>query len=159
MNVIADAFNLSFSGRSPRRNYWIAILFYALGGYLLQTLDYALWDITITEVAWNTTQYVIAACYLVIFVLAWAMTVRRFHDIGRTGWWSLVCLLPLLGNILSIIIGLLASAEGANRYGPEPLRGRSAADACAGHNSGFGRFESTQGKRRYYVRRVRSTEA
>ena len=87
---------------------------------MLQTLDYALWDITITEVAWNTTQYVIAACYLVIFVLAWAMTVRRFHDIGRTGWWSLVCLLPLLGNILSIIIGLLASAEGANRYGPNP---------------------------------------
>lgn len=51
----------------------------------------------------------------VIIVHFW-IGVRRFHDIGKSGWWALVTLLPFVSFILIFIKG----QEGSNQYGEDP---------------------------------------
>ena len=48
------------------------------------------------------------------------MTVRRLHDTGRTGWWWLIVLVPLVGWIVLLVFECQDSQPGANRYGPSP---------------------------------------
>ncbi len=49
-----------------------------------------------------------------------ALGVRRLHDTGRTGWWSLILLVPLLGPIVTTVFFLQDSQPGENQYGPNP---------------------------------------
>ena len=50
-----------------------------------------------------------------------AVTVRRLHDIGRSGWWFLFGFVPLAGQILLIIWNARHGVQGPNQYGPDPL--------------------------------------
>lgn len=45
--------------------------------------------------------------------------VRRMHDIGKSGWWVLLCLIPLVGLYL-IYLCILDSEPGINEYGENP---------------------------------------
>jgi uncharacterized membrane protein YhaH (DUF805 family) len=49
-----------------------------------------------------------------------AVTVRRLHDTGRSGWWVLVALIPVLGFIALLVFMVLDSQPGSNEYGPNP---------------------------------------
>jgi uncharacterized membrane protein YhaH (DUF805 family) len=60
-----------------------------------------------------------------LFVLAnilpaLAVGVRRLHDTGRSGWWLLIALIPLVGVIVLIIFYVQDSQPGVNKYGPNP---------------------------------------
>jgi uncharacterized membrane protein YhaH (DUF805 family) len=46
--------------------------------------------------------------------------IRRLHDIGRSGWWLLIVLIPLVGWIVLIVWAATESDAGANQYGPGP---------------------------------------
>jgi hypothetical protein len=49
-----------------------------------------------------------------------AVTVRRLHDTGRSGWWILINLIPVIGNIWVLVLTLLKGRQGSNRYGLAP---------------------------------------
>ena len=55
-----------------------------------------------------------------MFVPAISVTARRLHDIGRSGWWILFGLIPLIGTIVLLVFMVLGSQEGENRFGPNP---------------------------------------
>jgi uncharacterized membrane protein YhaH (DUF805 family) len=57
-----------------------------------------------------------------------AVSVRRLHDIGRSGWWLLIGLIPVVGTIILLALFILEGTPGPNRFGADP-RGRQAADA------------------------------
>ena len=48
------------------------------------------------------------------------VAVRRLHDTGRTGWWLLIGLIPLVGEIVLLVFMVQDSAPGTNAYGPSP---------------------------------------
>jgi uncharacterized membrane protein YhaH (DUF805 family) len=51
---------------------------------------------------------------------AFAVTVKRWHDRDKSGWWMLINLIPLVGAIWSLIeTGFLRGTDGDNRFGPE----------------------------------------
>ena len=52
-----------------------------------------------------------------------AVSVRRLHDTGRSGWWLLINLVPLLGSIVFIYFTVLDSNPESNEYGPSPKNG------------------------------------
>jgi uncharacterized membrane protein YhaH (DUF805 family) len=56
---------------------------------------------------------------IVFLVPNLAVGVRRLHDTGRTGWWLLIGLVPLIGVIVLIYFFVLDS-ENDNQYGPSP---------------------------------------
>jgi uncharacterized membrane protein YhaH (DUF805 family) len=50
------------------------------------------------------------------FVPGLAMGARRLHDIGRSGWWQLIGLIPIVGILVLLYLWVLES-EGLNQYG------------------------------------------
>ena len=56
-----------------------------------------------------------------------AATVKRFHDRDKSGWWMLISLVPVIGNIwLLIELGMLGPVDAGNRFGPPPGSGHDA---------------------------------
>ncbi len=63
---------------------------------------------------------------LVIFVAAvwigFAVGVKRYHDRGKSGWWVLIVLVPVIGGLWYLIeCGFLRGTIGPNAYGPDPV--------------------------------------
>lgn len=50
-----------------------------------------------------------------------SIAARRLHDTGRTGWWQLIGLIPLIGLIVLLIFYTQKSHPGSNEYGANPL--------------------------------------
>jgi len=60
---------------------------------------------------------------LVTFLPTLAVSVRRFHDMDRTGWWILIELVPNIGFIVAFFWYMVPGTDGDNRFGPRPLGG------------------------------------
>ncbi|RQW62230.1 DUF805 domain-containing protein [Vibrio viridaestus] len=91
-----------FSGRSGRQEFWVFMLF-----HVVITILFILYDIFMPEGAWPDAIYSIIS-----FVPVLALITRRLHDIGRSGWWGLVFLLPAVGPV--ILICMLAMESKLN---------------------------------------------
>jgi uncharacterized membrane protein YhaH (DUF805 family) len=50
-----------------------------------------------------------------------AVTVRRLHDIGMSGWWALLLLVPYIGGLIVLVFTLLPGQPHANAHGPAPV--------------------------------------
>ena len=57
---------------------------------------------------------------LAVLIPTLAVTVRRLHDIDRTGWWIFINLIPLIGTIVLLVFALTPGTPGTNQYGPNP---------------------------------------
>ncbi len=102
---------IDFKGRSSRAEYWYIVLLNILVSIALAIL------IKVTGSHIFTT---IDSLYsLAVFVPSLAIWFRRLHDTGRSGWYTLVLLIPIAGVILSLV-WLCSDSEGGNLYGPEP---------------------------------------
>ncbi|MCU0968728.1 MAG: DUF805 domain-containing protein [Rubrivivax sp.] len=105
---------LGLRGRIPRRTFWI----YGIGALFgLAVLLQALLGIARVGHA--------EAEALVNVLLLWpaiAVSVKRWHDRDRSGWWVLVVLIPVIGWLWVLIDnGFLRGTAGPNRFGPDPL--------------------------------------
>ena len=50
-----------------------------------------------------------------------ALYVKRLHDVGRSGWWVLVGLIPYIGGLILLVwLGFASGNYGENDYGPQP---------------------------------------
>ena len=49
-----------------------------------------------------------------------AVQVRRFHDVGLSGWLVLIAVIPYLGGVFALVVSLIPSQNGANKHGPYP---------------------------------------
>ncbi len=115
-----------FYGRSRRREYWLFILFYllvlmvinAIFGEPLAMRAGPWFSYTVVE---NGTGSAVGNLFwLASLVPGLAVTVRRLHDIDRSGWWLLLMFVPLLGWFTLFIFYCLDGTPGSNRFGPDP---------------------------------------
>lgn len=90
---------VDFEGRSRRAEFWWSYLMV----FLISTF-----------LGWT----VIAPLACIIPMIA--VSVRRLHDIGKSGWYYLVFLVPVVGTILMIIWGCQEGMVGRNQYGDDP---------------------------------------
>ena len=58
--------------------------------------------------------------FLAILIPSLAVIVRRLHDIGKSGWFYFVSLIPFIGSIWLIILFATEGDKGPNQYGPDP---------------------------------------
>jgi uncharacterized membrane protein YhaH (DUF805 family) len=118
-----------FSGRARRKEYWFFVLFNTLIMIGLVVLEF-LSGLAIKEMGVGVG--LITVLYgLVIFLPSLAVAVRRLHDTGRSGWWYLLSLVPLLGAIILIVFLATDSDYRANKYGPNPKETAAPAIAAA----------------------------
>ena len=106
-----------FSGRARRMEYWMFVLVNAIIGFVLY-----LPAIVTGDQIWAILYYVYA---LAVLIPSLAVAVRRLHDTGRTGWWILIGLVPLVGLIVLLVFMFTDGEQGSNRYGQAPV-GRQA---------------------------------
>jgi uncharacterized membrane protein YhaH (DUF805 family) len=60
--------------------------------------------------------------YTLGFILPYlAVTVRRMHDLDKSGWWWLIGFIPLVGAIILLVWFCQRGTVGPNRFGPDPL--------------------------------------
>ena len=99
-----------FSGRARRKEYWFFVLFSVIISFVLGFID-----------GFAGLGGILGGIYaLAVLIPSIAVGVRRLHDTGRTGWWLLVGLIPLIGFIILIVFMVGDSEPGSNQYGPNP---------------------------------------
>lgn len=103
-----------FTGRARRREYWMFFLINFVIAFLLGMVDGLLGTFNAeAQVGLLGTLY-----SLFVLIPSIALSVRRLHDIGRTGWWLLIAFIPFIGAIVLLIFFVLDSREEGSKYGP-----------------------------------------
>ena len=106
----------TFEGRAQRAVYWSYILFYLL----------ILMGLVVADVFFGTYSPaqeigVFSALFcLGMLVPTAAVTARRLHDTGRSGWWQLIGFVPLFGALVLIAFLVRDSQPGVNAHGANP---------------------------------------
>ena len=108
-----------FSGRSRRKEYWYFVLFNIIVGIVLGLIDTLLG----TRGSYAGAGLLSGIYGLAVLSPSLAVTVRRLHDIDRSGWWILIGLVPLLGAIVLLVFAVMDGTPGNNRYGRNPKEG------------------------------------
>lgn len=101
---------VGFEGRARRKEYWMFVLFSIIVSIVLSIIQSIL-----------RLEAVLTSLYsLAVLLPSLAVGARRLHDTGRSGWWLLISLIPLIGSIILIVFMCQDSESNANRFGPNP---------------------------------------
>ena len=104
-----------FSGRAQRMEYWIFSGVNLVISYVLAFIEGFL------GIAPELETSVLAGLFtLAVLLPALGVTIRRLHDTGRSGWWILIGIVPLIGAIVLFIFMVMDSESGENQYGQNP---------------------------------------
>ncbi|MGN0852777.1 MAG: DUF805 domain-containing protein [Kiritimatiellia bacterium] len=105
-----------YAGRSRRREYWLFLLFDQVLAGLLLGIAFTSTSMEALAAgkpdAWAVVALVAFCGYSLAALLPYfAVTVRRFHDVGRSGWWLLLVIGATLANRLGVVASLSARCE------------------------------------------------
>jgi len=109
LRVVKDNY-ANFGGRARRKEYWMFVLFNMLFVFAALVVDYILGTFPLLYVLY----------ILGIILPSIAVTVRRLHDVGKSGWWYFIVLIPIIGAIWLLVLLCTDGTPGANSYGPSP---------------------------------------
>ena len=108
-----------FRGRASRREFWYFYLYNFLAVMVIAVVAGLIGGVQ------GVRDSGVLMVPVDLFIIAtgiptWAVTVRRCHDFGLNPWWTLLTLVPALGLLYLIWIGVQPSQPGANAHGPNP---------------------------------------
>jgi len=123
---------LSFSGRINRQPWWLGLLALAVvhvvillgifavigpGAVPIDPNDQAAAMVTLSKIMIPAV-----VLWLIVLYPTLAIYTKRWHDRGKSGWGTLIALVPIIGGIWALVeLGFLRGTAGSNRYGPDPL--------------------------------------
>ena len=103
---------LDFNGRARRKEYWMFVLINALISWSFSLLDLAIG---------SNVFFLLSVVYsLLVVIPSLAVTVRRLHDVGKSGWFYLLIFLPIIGWIWLLVLFCTDSEHGPNKWGENP---------------------------------------
>jgi len=101
-----------FTGRARRAEFWYFALFNFIAAIVLGIIDGVL-----------GTDSLLGGIYsLAVLVPNIAVTARRLHDTGRSGWWQLIGIIPIIGWIVMLVFLVQDGDFERNEYGPSPKK-------------------------------------
>ncbi len=109
---------ITFQGRAQRSEFWYFALFSLLGSIAISVLESLTAGISLVE-----TGVLEGLFSLAVLLPSLAVSVRRLHDLDRTGWWWWLWLIPIVGWIILLIWMVKKGTYGDNAYGTDPLNG------------------------------------
>ncbi len=133
------SFLFSFNGRIPRSAFWLKfVLPYFVITLVLAVVDAMLGTAMVADTGTSAAATGSAGILSGLFTVAaiWpglAIYAKRWHDRNKSGWWTLIGFVPLIGALWMLIeCGFLRGTAGSNRFGADPLSGAAmAAEAVA----------------------------
>ena len=129
-----------FSGRARRMEFWMFTLISTLIMIVLTIVDgligiemtaYTIDAVSINSINGESVENkqipltfgVLSPIYwLFVLIPSIAVTARRLHDIGRSGWWQLLMLIFCVGWIVVFVFNVTRGTVGDNKFGPDPLQ-------------------------------------
>lgn len=126
----------SFEGRISRSNFWFNSVLGPILPLILVLVPVLILGFVIfgaslaTEISGSANgksasvfgKIFLYIAYIVTFFIIFSAMVRRFHDRGKSGWWSLISFIPYIGGIWILVeCGCLKGTDGSNQYGDDPL--------------------------------------
>lgn len=105
-----------FSGRARRKEYWI----FSLINYIIIFFLYILQIVMIESTLWLIFPIIFFLYAVAVLLPGLAVSIRRLHDIGKSGWWYLIYLIPIIGAIWLTVLMCLDSEPGENQWGENP---------------------------------------
>ncbi len=111
MNWYVDVLKnyVGFGGRARRQEFWMFALFNAIIAIVLFVIGLVIKTSLLSDIY-----------SLAVLLPGLAVAFRRLHDTGRTAWWILIALIPLIGAIVLLVFFCLEGEPGANKFGPNP---------------------------------------
>ncbi len=107
----------SFEGRIGRQAYWMGILAMTAFAFIAGLLEAILG--TGGEEGYGVITILAS---LALIYPAIALYAKRWHDRGKSGWWTLIGLVPVIGGLWMLIeLGFLKGTNGSNQYGADPV--------------------------------------
>ncbi|MFD6110060.1 DUF805 domain-containing protein [Streptomyces yangpuensis] len=100
----------TFSGRARRQEYWMFFLFQMAVVIVLAILDAVI----------GAGSLIVGLYALATLVPTVALTVRRLHDLGKSGAWYFIAFVPVIGGIWLLVLTATAGQPQPNQYGPDP---------------------------------------
>jgi uncharacterized membrane protein YhaH (DUF805 family) len=109
---------VTFSGRATRPEYWLFTLFNFICMVVLGLADGALFSTIDQATGAVTNSGPLGTIFTLATLLpAISVSVRRMHDIDKSGWFVLINLIPIVGWIIFIVWAATKGTEGSNRFG------------------------------------------
>lgn len=117
--AVKQAFSNGFvyRGRASRSAYWWFVLFEAIAFVVLELL-FVIPAATHSNPVIVLFGIIVSIAWIYIALVGLALTIRRLHDIDRSGWWVLIGLVPFVGGIVLLVFSLLEGTPGPNRFQP-----------------------------------------
>jgi len=134
LDVITKRY-FQFSGRASRSEFWYFMLFSIIFSLLISMIGESLGLLymislelpMVNEVGelHNVMQdipiNILQTAFSLLFMFpSMAVSVRRLHDIGKSAWWLLIAIIPLLGVLVLLAFHVMGSQEGENKHGVSP---------------------------------------
>lgn len=117
---------VGFAGRARRKEYWMFTLFSLIVAVVLAIIDGMGGFMTESGMGMLGLLYSLA-----VLLPSIAVSVRRLHDIDKSGWWLLLILIPLIGAIVLLVFAVMEGTRGDNRFGPDPKSDEDGVPALA----------------------------
>ena len=119
LKVMRDNY-ANFSGRARRKEYWMFVLVQTIVMIGLMILDSVLGlDFELQGISLGFG-YLYLIGLIVHFIPSLSVAVRRLHDVGKSGWFYLLVLIPFIGWAWLFILYCIEGQKEDNKWGPDP---------------------------------------
>jgi len=125
LKVMRDNY-ANFSGRARRKEYWMFTLVYVIILIACTVLDNILGTVFMMDAGPFVGEismgygWAYTICALAHFIPGLAVIVRRLHDVGKSGWFYLIVLIPFIGVIWLLVLYCTEGQKEDNKWGPDP---------------------------------------
>lgn len=99
-----------YTGRARRKEYWMFLLISTIVSIVLNVVDGLFGSLGGASLLYGLAVLLPTAC----------VAIRRLHDTGRSGWWLLLCFIPVVGVLILLFFLVQDGADEENEYGLNP---------------------------------------
>jgi len=120
LDIIKNKYAL-FDGRARRKEFWYFQL--AVVAVYIAVIIVAVILGAISSTLGAIIYGLFGIAMLAIIIPSIGLTIRRLHDVDKSGWFILVSLIPLVGGLYLLYLLITEGTVGQNQYGPDPKAG------------------------------------
>lgn len=125
----------NLNGRIGRQSWWLGLIALVVAQWVIMFILTMLFgqdmtqEVTDSGFSYQSNLSPVGAIlmFLIMIPFIWfgiCLSGKRWHDRGKSAWWILINLIPIVGGIWALVEnGFLKGTDGPNQYGPDPLAG------------------------------------